>query len=83
MTVTAVPPAPDNIRYVVEHLRARDREELFALRWDDDKAALARSIQGYAGDMSVCWCLDGVPVALQGAAPIRPGVWAIWCFGDQ
>lgn len=69
--------------YIIRNLRQRDRDELYALRWDDDPDALLESVMSYAGAMSVIWELDGVPVAAQGAAPIRPGVWGIWCFGTD
>lgn len=81
MAVQGVPCELENIRRVVQNLRPRDREELFALRWNDNEDELVQEIHGYAGAMSVCWTVDGEPVSLQGVAPVRPGVWQVWCFG--
>lgn len=83
MTVCAVQPTPDRIRYVIDRMRQRDADEIFALHWDDNREALAEEVATYAGAMSVCWELDGVPVSLQGTAAIRPGVWANWAFGTD
>lgn len=83
MIVKPVPPDAERVAYIVRNLRARDAEELFALRWDDDRDELVRHVMSYAGAMAVVWELDGLPVAAQGSAPLRPGVWANWCFGTE
>lgn len=74
---------PDSARYIIKHLRQRDREEIFAQRWNDDEEELLRFIMFGVGAMSWCWWRDGRPVSLQGAWPIRPGVWSCWAFGTD
>jgi hypothetical protein len=83
LTVEAVRPDAERIAYIVRNLRPRDREEIFALRWDDDEEEFVREVISYAGDMSWVWEWNGMPVAIQGSAPRRPGVWTNWCFGTD
>jgi hypothetical protein len=83
MTVRPARPDAERIAYIVRNLRERDREEIFALRWDDNEESLVRDVLSYAGDMSWVWEVDHTPVAIQGAMPLRPGVWAAWCFGTS
>lgn len=83
MPVLAVPPDAERVAYIVRHMRVRDREEIYALRWDNDPEALVRDTLLACGPMSWCWELDGLPVSLQGSCPIRPGVWANWSFGTD
>lgn len=80
---TRKPVTIDAASYIVEHLRERDRVEIFAQRWDDDEKALVASIMSWAGAMTWAWWRDGRPVSLQGAWPIRPGVWSCWAFGTD
>lgn len=69
--------------FIIANLRPRDREEIFALRWDDDEEKLVNEIMLWSGKMTWAWWRDGVPVALQGAWPVRPGVWSCWAFGTE
>lgn len=69
--------------FIIENLRPRDREEIFALRWDNDERAFTEDVMRFAGDMTWAWWRDGVPIALQGAWPMRPGVWSCWAFGTE
>lgn len=71
------------VEFIVANLRQRDREEIFALRWDDDEKKFVNELLPFAGAMTWAWWRDGVPVALQGAWPVRPGVWSCWAFGTQ
>jgi hypothetical protein len=81
--VRAVRPDAERIAYIVKHLRERDREEVYALRWNNDPQAFVADVLTYAGAMSVVWELDDTPVAAQGSFPVRPGVWVNWCFGTD
>lgn len=71
------------VEYIIANLRLRDREEIFALRWDNDERALADDLLRFAGAMTWAWWRDGVPVSLQGAWPVRRGVWSCWAFGTD
>jgi len=69
------------LTHIVCHLRPRDRQEIFALRWDDDDKALIDAVLAYAGDMWKIWSCDGEPVAVSGVVPVRPGVVIASAFG--
>jgi hypothetical protein len=71
------------VEHIVKHLRPRDREEIFALRWDDDEQKLVDEVMLWTGDMTWVWWRDDEPISLQGAWPIRPGVWSCWAFGTH
>lgn len=81
--IQAVRPDAERIAYLVANLRERDREEIYGLRWNDDPEELVRDVIAYAGDMSWVWEVDHTPVSIQGSRPVRPGVWANWCFGTD
>ena len=79
--VRHVPVTEDRLRHVVLNLRERDRAEIFALRWDDDPEGFLREALPQCGAMTWIWERDGVPVSIQGALPVRPGVWTAFAFG--
>lgn len=64
------------------NLRERDKKELFATRYGNDPADLARDATR-SGDFRWSACVDGVPVALIGAMPRWPGVWSAWAYGTD
>jgi hypothetical protein len=79
--VEATPITAAGLRYIVDHLRARDRREIFALRWNDDEEQLVAEVSAAAGDLWRMWALDGEPVAVNGVVPVRPGVVIAGAFG--
>jgi hypothetical protein len=81
--LVAHPPHPALLRYVIAHLRERDRREIHALRWDNDPAALLQDMVHASNRLWRVWCLDGEPIAVMGATPARPGVALIACFGTD
>lgn len=74
---------PGALVHVVAHLRQRDREEIFALRWNDSEAELLTQIRAVAGDLWRVWCYQGEPVAVCGVLPLRPGVVSAASFGTD
>lgn len=75
------PPFEDMLR-IAHNLRARDREELFATRYGDDPADIARDAT-LTGAFRWGAYLDGTPVAALGAFPRWPGVWTAWAYGTD
>jgi hypothetical protein len=71
------------LAYIVQNMRARDRAEIFALRWDDDENALVDSLMNVAGELWRIWTLDDEPVTVTGVVPVRPGVAIIAAFGTD
>lgn len=78
-----VPVTEAGLRHVVTHMRARDRAEIYALHWDDDPEAVVQGLLPRCGAMCWIWERDGVPVSVQGAIPMRPGVWTVFAFGTD
>ena len=83
MTVIGAPVTREGLTYIVSHLRARDRTEIFALRWDDSEAELVEHIFAMAGALWQMWLLDGEPVAVNGVIMARPGVVIGCAFGTD
>ena len=75
-------PAYADVLRVAENLRERDREELFATRYGDDPADVARDAVA-SGAFRWGAYLDGEPVAMIGAFPRWPGVWTAWAYGTD
>lgn len=72
-----------DVEYVVRNLRDRDRDEIFALRWDDDEDKVIEEVMLWAGAMTWTFRRDGVPVSVLGIWPVRPHVWSVWAFGTN
>ena len=77
-------PAPglDDVLAVTRNMRARDAEEIFALRWHDSPCHLAEEVM-HAGEFRWGAYLDGRPIAMLGAFPQWPRVWSVWSFGTD
>ena len=75
-------PPKDDLLYILDNLRERDRQEIYATRWDEDADALANELCAM-GEFRWAAYLDGRPVAAIGAAPRWPGVWSVWAFGTD
>lgn len=77
----AEPPYEDVIG-VVQNMRARDREEIYATRFGEDPDEVARDVIA-SGAFRWGAYLDGKCVALIGAHPRWPNVWTAWAFGTD
>lgn len=75
-------PDHDNVRHVVDHLRAADREELFALRDDEDPRRLVAEVMARPEMTWVAWW-EKRPAVVLGAVEWRRGVWHVHCFGTD
>jgi hypothetical protein len=73
----------DAVQKVAAAMRAPDRAEIFATRFDDDVAALAEDL--IAGDPvgAVLAADDGTPIAVVGATEMWPGLWSMWMFATD
>lgn len=69
------------LAYVARHMRAADRDEIFATRWGDDPNDL---VQAALRGGSFAWVasLDR-PIAALGAIPMWNGVWSVWMFATD
>jgi hypothetical protein len=75
----AFAPTMDAALAVTRRLRPADAREIFAVRWDDDPAALAADC---LAPETVGWILGlERPITILGAAPLHPGVWQVHCMG--
>jgi len=73
----------DQVTHIVRHMRDSDRREIFAVRWNDDEAALVDDVMMVAGKLWRVWTWDGEPVAINGVVPSRPGVVICSSFGTD
>lgn len=84
MSETKGPPfVREEIAHIVHGLRARDRREIYALRWDDDPDKLINEILVTAGAMWRIFCHEAEPVAMAGVVPVRPNVVIAGAFGTE
>ncbi len=67
---------------VVEHMRASDKEEIYALRRSEDPKLVVRDVMGMANFSWVAW-LDDMPQAVFGGGEVRPGVWSMFAFATD
>ena len=71
------------VSYVVQLMRAADREEIFALRNDDSPDNLAAEVFLRWGTLGwVAWH-DEFPVAVFGATQLWPRCWMAWMFATD
>lgn len=73
----------DDVHWVASRMRKRDREEIFATRWDDSTDGLVDDIMRGGEFGFVAGSDDGVPIAAFGAVPVWPGVWEMWMFATD
>lgn len=78
-----VPVTEERLRHVVLNMRGRDRDEIYALQWDDNPEVIIQGHVRVCGAMCWIWERDGVPVSVQGVTPSRPGVWQVFAFGTD
>ena len=73
----------DAVLSVAVRMRAADRSEIFATRFDEDAAALTDDL--LAGDPvgAVIAATDGTAVAAIGGTEMWPGLWALWMFATD
>lgn len=73
-----------SLLYVCRNLRADDRSEIFATRWNDDPDDLAAEAFTRWGEMSyIAAGADGIPIASIGATPMWDGVWSGWMMATD
>jgi len=73
----------DAVSHIVRNMRQRDREEIFAVRWDDNEDELIADVMLSGGALWRIWSWKDEPVALCGATPVRPGVVIAAAFGTD
>lgn len=73
-----------DLLHVASNMRAMDRREIYATRWNDDPKELAASCMNpVVKEFAKVAFWGKVPVAAIGAAPIWPGVWSVWMFATD
>lgn len=73
---------PD-VLYVCHRLRAADRREVFALRFDDDPNLLAMEIVRSWGPLAWTAHHEHTPAAVFGATEMWPNVWSCWMMATD
>ena len=70
------------VRPVAQRMRAEDRREVFATRFDDDIDSLVRELVA-ASRFGAVVAHEGRPAAAMGAIEAWPGVWSAWMFATD
>lgn len=74
----------DDLTYVCLNMRAVDAREIFACRWDDDRAELAAQTMRAVRLCGRAWCVGKErPVAVLGAVQVWPSRWAAFQFATD
>jgi RimJ/RimL family protein N-acetyltransferase len=81
--ITRSPITHEGLTYITRHLRSRDREEIFALRWDDNETTFVNWMLSFTGRMCWMFSVEGTPVSVLGVFPARPRVWEAFAFGTD
>lgn len=83
MPMLVKPLTRDALLCVAAKMRAPDRHEIFATRFDEDAAALVADLM--AGDPvgAIIAAEDDTPVAVLGATEMWPGLWSMWMFATD
>lgn len=68
--------------HVLNNLRDVDREEIYALRFDEDPGRVADELMLMDAFAWVMWHGDR-PAIVLGAHEMWPGVWTVFCFGTD
>lgn len=74
---------PDGVHYVVERMRSKDQDEVFATQWNNDRSSFANHILRVGDFGFVLHHDDGEPIVCGGAVPMWPGVWSVWMFATD
>ena len=83
MTETLLLPLTEaSVMAVARAMRAADRREVFATRFDDDPDSLARDLVAISRIGAVV-AHDGRPVAAMGAIECWPGMWSVWLIATD
>ena len=73
----------DAVLAVARDMRAADRREIFATRWDDDQESLALECVNACCIGAVIAGRDNAPIAAIGAVELWPTVWSVWMFATD
>ena len=68
---------------VAQEMRAADRREIFATRFDEDALALAEDIIASEPVGAIVAAADGAAVAALGGIEMWPGIWSLWMFATD
>jgi hypothetical protein len=87
--IELMPVTEMGLYFIACNLRAMDREEIFATRWDNDPSALVDEclfVLKRPSSFAVMAAFGGkipLPIAVLGAVEQWPGVWDVWAFGTE
>jgi len=75
-------PDIEGLRHITTNMRSRDKDEIYATRWDDCPDFLAEQAAGSGGFQWLAR-VGEEPAAAIGATPLWPNVWSVWAFGTK
>lgn len=71
----------DDLLFIATNMRDDDKKEIYATRWSNSPIDLARDGMQFS-PWSYIVHLER-PICAIGAAPMHPGVWAVWMFATD
>lgn len=74
---------PEAVEHVVNHMRAKDKTEIYATQWSDDPVAFSAQVCRFGAYAFIGHADDGEPVVCAGAVPRWDGVWTLWMFATD
>ena len=85
MPIDLEPLTYEATEYICLHLRDRDAQEIYGLRWTDSPLALAQDTYSIIAQHGVGWVAlwDGRPVATLGIVEKWPRVWQVFSYGTD
>lgn len=74
-----------DVHYIVENMRAEDREEIYATRWSESVEDLVADCMRWGAVPKSFTAIMGLerPIAILGAIETWPGVWTVWLFATD
>lgn len=73
----------ERVMHVAVNMREKDREEIFATRWDDDPESVAKSLVALDPIGFVVTADDGEPISVFGVHEMWPGVFSVFMFATD
>lgn len=72
----------ETVAYVVENMRASDKQEIYGLRRSEEPGFVVNDVMAMSNFAWVAW-LDTFPQAVFGGGEVRPGVWSMFAFATD
>jgi hypothetical protein len=73
----------ESVGHVARNMRQRDKDEIYATRWNEDPESLAKAVVSCDPFALVACSDDGEPVCVFGVHEMWPGVFSVFMFATD